>query len=243
MPKNIFVFLFAQIENAMYGKAKTFDYVALRDLCVESFKKNLIGLDEIWPLGGRFKDYHEMFRFKYEALKSLWFGKQLGYRCNILYADLDNLCVKPVDIFSAFEDMQLFCMSSDSGYLDSLRGTVSDKLLTGVEPWFVANVKYFPATMSEEVWAAGDRIASKWIDVWSFECLVYNTMFHAQNISNVSAYHRPEYSYQVPVRGKYRNSIPFDKAKILHFHSTRGSREAIKRMEETWKAVNTIRGV
>ena len=79
----------------------------------------------------------------------------------------------------------------------------------------------------------GTEIVKDWVDTWAYECLIYNFMFHSQGIKDVQKYHKPEFSYQLPVRGgKYVNTIKIKEANIIHFHSTRGSEKTINAMQE-----------
>jgi hypothetical protein len=226
MPANILVTVLYEVKDPIYGKAKTEDYVALHRLCLDSFKEYLADIDEVITFTGVAKDYHEVFRLKFEHLR----GLHTKQDCNILYVDLDNLCVKPVEIFGKFKKLNLFCISSDAGYRGVLNGSVPMERLRFAQPWFVTNVKYFPAVMNKKLWEIGKEIVKDWVDTWAYECLVYNCMFHSQWVKDVQDYHRPEFSYQAPVRGNYSNSINLKQAKIIHFHSTRGTEKTIQIM-------------
>ena len=233
MTKNILATVLYEITEPMYGKAKTEDYKEMHKLCVDSFKKNLVGLDETVTFRGVTENYHDVFQGKFYHLMDLHRSGDV----NILYVDLDNLCVKSVEIFGKYDDLNLFCISSDLGFRSSLNKYIDPVLLNKMEPWFVTNVKYFPSTMDNGLWDVGKELVEQWKPVWAYECLIYNAMFHAQAIKNVQEYHRPEYSYQLPPKPKrsnriqgYINTISFEQARIIHFHSTRGSGRTIEEM-------------
>ena len=226
MIKNYLVIVLYEVQEKLYGKAVTEDYRYLAELCLESFRKNLLGKYEIITIQGLAKTYHEVFRNKFYALREIHTSEE----CNIFYVDLDNFCIKETEIFGRFDQLELFCISADTGYRGVLDGAVPTERLQFTEPWFVTNVKYFPASMDKNLWMIGEEIVKDWVDTWAYECLVYNYMFHCQGIENMQSHHMPWYSYQAPVRGSYPNTIKFKEAKIIHLHSTRGAKKTIEVM-------------
>jgi hypothetical protein len=237
--KNILLTAVYEITDKLYGNMRTEDYERLNQLCVESFKANLKDIDEVIILRGKKNSYHEVFKEKFYLLKEIYHSSP----CNILWADSDNLCVKPTELFGKFSEINMFSivpnvMFAFNGYYKAKQ--IPTDFFEYLQPWFLSNIKYIPAGLPEEVWEAGTFIADRWVWEWAYECIVYNTMFHMQDIEcdNISTYHIPKYNWQNfnewrnGVPNEWENGIPIEEAHIIHFASSQGSLDAIEKMEK-----------
>jgi hypothetical protein len=89
-----------------------------------------------------------------------------NYPCNILYADPDTVCVKPLDIFGKFQEFRLFAENSDLLIKESLN----------------CGVRYFPSSLDDCFWNDVYEQMEKWnYSVWSTEQTIYqNLMFNQE---------------------------------------------------------------
>ena len=228
MNKNVLVTFLYNIGKKMYGNTDFSNYEEMNELCILSCKKNIEDSFEVHSCNGYGETYHELFKEKFNKLKDI----HMSGNVNLLFLDIDNLCVKPVKIFDEFNELELFCMSTESHYKSQYNGLVQKELLEGTDPWFITNVKYFPSTMDMNLWRVGEYVFDEWVNVWAFECIIYNKMFHSQGIADYGKHCLQEYSYQNPINGKkHRNLINIEEAKIIHFHSTRDSIKALNEMK------------
>lgn len=207
------------------GHTEPGDYRQLTNICTKSFRENLVGLDEIVILSGSVDDFHQLFKEIYWKIKEIWHKNP----CNILWTDSDNLCLKPLDIFGKWDKFSMFFSANE--YKDCFVYGSSLTLTKNLIPWMMANLRYYPATMNRQLWEIGDDLAYSWIEEWAYETIIYNKMFHSQDITDFKPYHIPAWNVQCegPV-GMVNPEIVRDST-IIHCQSTRGSREAIEKME------------
>jgi hypothetical protein len=202
-----------RITEKQYGGSKTKDYISMEKYCINSFKKNLAGIDKIIVLSGEKEDYNEVFKEIFWKTREI-FNEQ---SCNILWTDLDTLCMNPTSIFNEFGDFRLFYANEKTTF----EVGVPEELYKDLNPWMITNLRYYPKSMSEEIWNVGERLVENWINTWAYECIVYNTMFHSQKPNNIlENYHMPKFNVQYP-KVKLENEII--NGNIVHFHSSRGS--------------------
>ena len=213
-PKNIFATACYEVEN-MYGLTNFQDYAKMTELCVESFKKNLVGLDDVIVLKGKAPNYHELFKEVYWRVKDI----HLAYNnCNILFADSDTICLKPVEIFEKFNKFAMFLIANEFQF--SFRDPVCLSLVKSLSPWMMANLRYYPNNMDKKLWDIGDDLAYSWIDEWAYDTIIYNKMFHAQDIIDYSPYNIPEWNTLVV---KAISDAEINNSTIIHCAATRGS--------------------
>jgi hypothetical protein len=161
-----------------------------------------------------------MFQQNWQRIWDLWHSEP----CNILYLDSDTVITRATDIFGRFPEFRLFNWSTP-------------KSKPGYPNYFNAGVRYYPATMSKEIWAAAAETAKNWdLTIWDQEQLIFNSMFWSQDLSWEDA-HRPELNWQCPVVGQKidlveYNGIPPEAAHIIHYHGTRSSETAVKFAED-----------
>jgi hypothetical protein len=158
----------------------------------------------------------DMFKKNWQKIYDLWHSEP----CNILYLDSDTIVVKPVEIFGRFPDFRLF------NWTEPARNNQFAN-------YFNAAVRYYPAHMTPETWAVGEKLAENWnLDIWDQEQLIFNEMLWSQPISWEDAHH-PELNWQAATgKGLAElnthsgfNTFPLGHARIIHYH---GSRDHIR---------------
>jgi hypothetical protein len=156
-------------------------------------------------------------------IKELWHQE----RCNILCMGADTLFIKPTDIFNRFEEMRLFNFTDPRSHIE-------------VTNYFNDDIKYFPATMSPNVWEYGERMMARWFNPtdpdhdWAVGQIIHNHMFWNQGLSLEQA-HLPELAFQIlnydeAVDSEW-NRAEFNLAQILHLHSSRNTLHTLHVMQ------------
>jgi len=201
--------------GSMYGNTRYEDYKKLTKLCCDSFTKNLKDLNEVRVLTGIKYNYHELFKHLYWEVKDIYLKNQ---PCNILFADSDTICLKPVEIFGKFNKFSMFLIANE--FHQSFGNEECRKLARPLYPWMMANLRYYPAGLLNSIWDTPDDLAFSWIDDWAYDCIIYNSMFHSQGIENYNDYHIPEWNRLV-IGGITDEQI--NNSSIIHCAATRGS--------------------
>jgi len=214
MIQNIFMTACYEV-GSMYGNAKYEDYKKLTEICCGSFIKNLKGLTEVIILEGKKENFHELFKELYYKVKDIYLKNQ---PCNILFADSDTICLKPVDIFGKFDKFSMFLIANE--FHQSFENEECRKLAQPLYPWMMANLRYYPAGLSNSIWDTPDDLAFSWRNDWAYDCIIYNTMFHSQGITNFDDYHIPEWNRLI-IGGITDEQI--NNSNIIHCAATRGS--------------------
>lgn len=200
-------------------------YQKLTTMCLKSFRKNLKDLDEVLVLEGTAENYHRMFQDIYYRIKKIY---QAG-DCNILWVDSDSVCVKPTRIFGRYDKFVMFDIQNQYCHFSK---RVSEDLYKHLIPWMMSNVRYYPAgAITDKMWEMGDKIAENWVDVWAYECIIYNTLFHAQGMTREEIekdIYNPRLNHQ-NISGDKVSLVPPD-ARIIHVHSTRDINKALRIM-------------
>ena len=153
-----------------------------------------------------------MFLRNYHRIRDLWHQAP----ANILFLDSDTVMVKPVEIWGRFLQFRLFNWTTPPRSPE-------------FEHYFNSAVRYYPHTMSAEVWRLGDSLIDHWRDdCYDYEQQVFNHMFWSQNLRWDDAHH-PELNWQAD-RGITAqeiaahhgfNTLPIQHARIIHYHGTR----------------------
>jgi len=110
------------------------------------------------------------------------------------------------------------------------------ELYNHLSPWYMSNVRYYPCGLKDKVWDKGNELFKKWIDIWAYECIVYNAMMHSQDIFYIKegkkcGFSFPKLNYQYMLGQEHLNGIALQEAHIIHCQATRGSKEAINKMK------------
>lgn len=220
---NLFITVNYQVEQR-YGLTSFEDYKNMTELCVESFTKNLIGLDDIFVLEGKVDNYHQLFKEVYARVKKIYHSKG---NHNILFADSDTICLKPVDVFEKFDKFAMFLIANEFQF--SFANPVCLDLVKNLSPWMMANLRYYPNSMDQKLWDIGDDLAYSWINEWAYDTIIYNKMFHAQDIADYNVYNIPKWNTLV-VGGITDSHIK--NSDIIHCAATRGSSLALENINK-----------
>lgn len=160
--------------------------------------------------------------------------------CNILAAGPDVMMVKPTKLFGEFDKFTMFNWTDPKSYTEPNPWNIQ------LPNYFNGDFKYYPSTMSEEVWALGKSMTTGWDDesntpaAWNNEQLIENVMFWSQGQTFEEA-HKPELFYQAfminenPQSLAYANqwnNSDFNNAHVLHFAGTRGAAARLAWMEQ-----------
>ena len=203
-------------------------YRTITELCVKSFLKNLEGIDEVIVLEGKIDNYHRMFEDIYYKIQDMYKNRN----SNILFVDADDLCIRPTRIFDEYDKFVMFDIQNQHcAYRTPL---VSGELYQHLKPWMMSNVRYYPkGAVTEEMWEMGDKIAENWVDVWAYECIIYNTLFHSQGFSEEEIRKRiynPSLNFQSIISKIDSKTIP-NHVQIIHLHSARDMDRVIETMK------------
>jgi hypothetical protein len=87
--------------------------------------------------------------------------------------------------------------------------------------------------MTDDLWAIGDDLADNWIDVWAYECIIYNTLFHTQGLQEeeIQALCDSKLNVLNPTGGVELRDVARH-GSIIHLHSARSRDRAIKLMQK-----------
>jgi hypothetical protein len=150
----------------------------IKGFAQESFQRHLVGMDEFrWMDAPRyFETPSAMFRHIFLEVRKIW---EQGN--NVLFVDADSLCIRHTEVFGLYDNFRVFATTGDTS---RFKDQFPEYLLSGV--------RYFPSTLSREVWDVGERQWEKfaveidtnplWIavDRWDYEQYIYNLMFYSQ---------------------------------------------------------------
>jgi hypothetical protein len=157
-----------------------------------------------------------MFKDNWQRIWDLWHTEP----CNILYLDSDTMFIKPTKIFDRFGEFRLFNWSDP-------------KCTDQYQNYFNAGVRYYPSTMSHDVWSRAAELAGQWnLDIWDQEQLIFNEMFWSQPIPDHDRRH-PELNWQgmlmtvpdpkIQAAHESWNELLLKDAHIIHLHGSRGA--------------------
>jgi hypothetical protein len=173
-------------------------------------------------------------KLNWQNVYKLWHSEP----CNILAVGPDVQLVKPTKIFGEFDEFRMFNWTDPKEYYD-------------VNPWglslpnyFNGDFKYYPHTMSEDVWDLGLKMTENWVEdnttqTWGYEQLIENAMFWKQGISFEKA-HRPDLFYQAQWLPSWAtveqqdawNNFKYEDASVIHWHSSRHSPTKLECMRQ-----------
>jgi hypothetical protein len=167
-----------------------------------------------------------MFQQNWQRIWDLWHNEP----CNILYLDSDAMFIKPTEMFGRWDQYRLF-------------NWTDPKSNSQFANYYNAGVRYYPSTMTQQVWAIGDDMAKNWnLDIWDQEQLIFNAMFWSQDVADP---HHPELNWQgmrmiVPdprmqAAHEEWNGCTVDQAHIVHVHGSRNAQQTAQLMSNTAK--------
>lgn len=203
--KNYLVFYLFKPNHAPWKSALRPEYVRFNEFSSKSFKKNLVGLDEIIVFDDEVDRLTDGFKLGFEKIYDLWKSE----KCNILFCGVDTYCFKKVEIFDKFENFMMFNYTDPSTYAD-------------ISEYFNCDVRLYPHTMKQEVWDVGLEMVDNWdsSQPWDYEQYIYNKMLWSQGLSFEQVYH-PQLAWQDCRVKNNNNGLSVSDAQIVHFHGTR----------------------
>lgn len=207
------------------------NYLEMHRLSVGSYKKFLGGDWELKFFTGRVDHINQAFEKTFWAIHDLWHQEP----CNILYTDPDTMAIKPIEPWGHYDKFMMF------NYTDPRELTTDNVYGKSYQHFFNAGVRYFPATMSEQTWEIGKSIAANWdSSTYDTEQIILNEMLWSQDMT-VDQVLDPAMAWQaLPPKkqvmpdvnfGNQWNQCHISEAKILHFHSSRGSDSRLQIMQ------------
>ena len=176
----------------------------------------------------------QAMKLNWTNVYNLWHSEP----CNILALGPDVQLVKPLSIFGEFDEFRMFNWTDPKEH-------------HGPNPWnidlpnyFNGDFKYYPHTMSEDLWEMGQKMAETWEgndttpETWGNEQLIENAMFWSQGIPFEEA-HRPDLFYQAQLLPWYDveqmdawNNFKYEDASVIHWHSSRHSPTKLECMRQ-----------
>lgn len=179
-------------------------------------------------------------KLNWQHVYDLWHSEP----CNILAVGPDVQIVKPLKIFGEFEEFRMFNWTDPKEYHDANPWGVD------LPNYFNGDFKYYPHTMSEELWVMGAKMAESWAGnddtpaTWGNEQVIENAMFWSQGLTFEQA-HRPDLFYQAHMlpwatveQSDAWNNYPYADAKVIHWHSSRHSPTKLECMQSIHQALN-----
>lgn len=230
--------------NTNQGADNTFKlYSSMSEILCESVGTFLEGDWEFEIIENDVNSYQEVFDKNFGEVYEMWDGGNN----NVFFLDLDTIMLKPVNVFDQIEHFQMF------NYTDpkTLGGKdANNKYGLQHQHYFNAGVRYYPKTMSQEVWDLGWKYANDWdYDIWGTEQIIFNEMMYSKN-KDVNQWHNPTMNFQmmnaVPhaifdsqyiAQIEAWNGANIDDAKVMHLHGTRGADKTVMTQWQLWKQV------
>lgn len=230
--------------NTDQGADNTFKlYSSMSEIVCESVGTFLEGDWEFEIIENEVDSYQEVFDKNFGEVYEMW---DSGNN-NVFFLDLDTIMLKPVNVFDQLNNFQMF------NYTDpkTLGGKdANNKYGLQHEHYFNAGVRYYPKTMSQDVWDLGWKYASDWdYNIWGTEQIIFNEMMYSEN-KDVKNWHDPTMNFQmmnaVPqaifnphyiAQIEAWNGANIDDAKIMHLHGTRGADKTVMTQWQLWKQV------
>lgn len=208
------------------------NYCKMHDVSVESFNNHLAGDWELKFIGGKVTNINEAFEKTFWYIHDLWHQEP----CNILYTDPDTVAIKSVDPWNKFSNFMMF------NFTDPRTFNKPNIYNKSFENFFNAGVRYFPGTMTKEVWDQGSAMAKNWDHTtYDTEQIILNTMLWDQGLTLEQAC-RPALAYQahlipwVPInQSDAWNNFPLVKSDIVHVHASRNAQLKLDLMQQLFK--------
>lgn len=192
-------------------------YFKMHELSTKTYERFLQGQWELKFITGEVDQINQAFEQTFWTIHDLWHQEP----CNILYTDPDTIAVKPVDPWGQYQHFLMF------NYTDPKQFNTNNSYNRSYENFFNAGVRYFPASMDQNIWKLGSDMARSWeYDTYDTEQIILNAMLWDQGI-NLEQALDPTMAWQLfhPVLafGEAWNGCSIHDAKILHLHSSRGA--------------------
>jgi len=219
-------------------------YNAMAEIVIHSAETFIQEDFEIVVFEDEVDSYQEIFHKNFQNVYDLW--QEEGPN-NIFYLDCDTLITRPLEIFGKYDRFQLF------NYTDPKRlqgPDAGNKYGLQHEHYFNAGVRYYPSTMTPELWDLGWSYANDWdYDIWGTEQVIFNEMMYCQD-RDVNTWLDPTMNYQAMgltpqgledsnhLNALNRwNGCEINDAKVMHLHGTRGAGNTLLTQWAIWKKI------
>lgn len=207
-------------------------YVKCHDLSLDTYKRRLKGTWEYAYISGTFDTIHQALHETFNQIYKVW---KEHYPCNILYTDPDTLAVRDFDVWGKYEHFMMFNYSDPKSFFKP--NPYNEKFAH----FFNAGVRYFPATMKQEIWDLGLDMVAKWnFNDYNTEQIILNRMMWSQGIKLHDALN-PRMAYQahwLPDCEIWRqdlwNGVSVNESSIIHFHSSRNIDKKLNFMQQIY---------
>jgi len=206
----------------------------MHDISLRSFEKHLVGDWEFKFFNKEVENIQEVFKDHFFEIYDIW--KQGNV--NILYCGPDNIMMKPTKIFGEYDDFRMF------NYTDPKSSDEPNHYNIQHEHFFNADVRYYPSTMSQDIWDIGLEMAENWdFDTWNTEQFILNKMLWDQKGRTLENTLDPKMAYQghqlvldnwdqrLKSSNQWNNCKLVD-AHIIHTHGSRHAPSKFALMEE-----------
>lgn len=205
-------------------------YHKMYDISVASFEHFLEGDFTVICWAGSVENPTHIARRNWDLIRDLW----SSHECNILWHGPDTQMIQPTEIFGRYQDFELFSWTDPKSIAD-------------VENYFNNDIRYFPSTMSQDVWAVGDKLVETWDTSntdqgWNYEQIMHNKMFWSQPGRTLENSLRPDMVYQaqwlpsaddaVKARQDDWNGGVLEDAHIIHWHGSRSAQAKLSAMQQ-----------
>ena len=209
-------------------------YMKMHEISLRSFEKNLQGNWEFIFFNKEVDNIQEVFKDHFFEIYDIW--KQ--GECNILYCGPDNMMMKPTEFFGKYDDFRMF------NYTDPKSSVEPNHYDVQHEHFFNADVRYYPSTMSQDIWDMGLEMAENWdFNSWNTEQFILNKMLWDQEGRTIENTLEPTVAYQGhqlfisdwEQRKEYSNqwnNCDLKDAHIIHLHGSRNAPGKFALMEK-----------
>jgi hypothetical protein len=200
-------------------------YMKMHDISLRTFEKHLQGDWEFVFFNKEVENIQEVFKDHFFEIYDIW--KQGD--CNILYCGPDNIMMKPTEFFGQYDDFRMFNYTDPKSSVETNHYNVQHK------HFFNADVRYYPSTMSQDIWDMGLEMAENWdFDSWNTEQFILNKMLWDQEGRTLENTLDPTVAYQGhqlfieewEQRKAYSNdwnTCDIKDAQIIHLHGSRNA--------------------
>jgi len=209
-------------------------YMKMHDISLRSFEKHLQGDWEFIFFNKEVDNIQEVFKDHFFEIYDIW--KQGD--TNILYCGPDNIMMKPTKFFGEYNDFRMFNYTDPKTSIEPNHYDIQHK------HFFNADVRYYPSTMSQDIWDMGLEMANNWdFNSWNTEQFILNKMLWDQEGRTIKNTLQPTVAYQGhqlfledwEQRKLYSNewnNCELKDAQIIHLHGSRNAPRKFALMEK-----------
>lgn len=234
--KNYLIRSLYQIKSPVWFRDRTDEgdiydqYMQMHEISLRTFEQHLQGDWEFVFFNKTVPDIQAVFKDHFFEIYDIWRQGD----CNILYCGPDNAMMKPTQFFGKYEDFMMF------NYTDPKSSTEANHYGVQHSHFFNADVRYYPSTMSQDIWDMGLKMADNWdFNCWNTEQFILNKMLWDQpnrtlenTLDPLMAYQAhgvyPEQLNRTIQHSNSWNGCDINDSYIIHCH---GSRNAPQKLE------------